>query len=99
MWLITAVILLTGATMCGLLWVNLSGRKTTVPQVRTAAAATEESPRRPSSSTHTNQSASSYKVRDSEARNETGNVSNEGTNSKLMEDLMLHIAKDTAIKE
>lgn len=96
---IVAIILLTSATMCGLLFVNLYGRKTVFLTAKTVTTITTGSTEESSEITSDVQADSSYAVRNAEAINNTGEVSNDGTKSKLMEDLMLNIAKKTATKE
>lgn len=91
---IAAIILLTSITMCGLLFVNLYGRTFHVQNDNQVTTVTVKE-----TSADTDTSDSPYTVKETEAINASGDVTNDNTKSKLMEDLMLDIAKKTATKE
>lgn len=86
---IAAAILLASVTLCGLLVINMPKTHT---QVAEASVTTEIL----SDEADTEiRSDGKYSVKETESLNDTGEVTNKNTESKMMENLMYTIAKQT----
>lgn len=86
---IAVAILLASVTLCGLLVINMPRSQTSATEV----AVTTES--LTSEGDAEMRSDGEYSVKEATSLNETGEVTNKNTESKMMENLMYEIAKQT----